>query len=76
LNDNSASSEWCPVRGADYSSGWREDADSVDVIGSDFDYVQLVENEFSTSPKPPGTKPLRWIAGIVLLVAFYVFAVR
>lgn len=69
----------CPECGADHNSGWREDADSIDVSGGDFDYDEFTEREFGTSPKPHGVKPIWWITAIALLVAFvafYVFAGR
>lgn len=65
----------CPECGADHNSGWREDADSVDVSGADFDYDEFVENEFGTSPKPARIAPVWWITAIVLLVAFALFYV-
>lgn len=65
----------CPECGADYNSGWREEADSIDVSGSHFDYDEFVEKEFGDSPKPHGIKPVWWITAIVLLAAFVLFYV-
>lgn len=69
----------CPECGADHNSGWREDADSIDVSDGDFDYDEFTEREFGTSPKPHGVNPIWWITAIALLVAlvaFYVLAGR
>jgi len=72
----------CPECGADHRSGWREDADSyagLDLPDADFNYGEFVANEFGGTSKPAGLRPIWWIAGIVLLIAFvlfYVLAVR
>lgn len=63
----------CPECGADDNSGWRGDADSIDVGGSEFDYAEFVEQEFGDSPKPRGVKTVWWVTAIVLLVAFALF---
>ena len=67
----------CPECGADHNSGWREDADSIDVSGSDFDYDEFVEKEFGNSRRPAGISRAWWITAIVVLVAFgLLFALR
>lgn len=62
----------CPECGADHKSGWREDADvydSLDLGDEKFDYDAFVRDEFGSSPKPTGIKPVWWITAIVLVVA-------
>ena len=63
----------CPECGADHNSGWREDADTYDALdlpGEDFSYEQFVKQEFGSAARPAGIKPIWWIAGILLLIAF------
>lgn len=62
----------CPECGADHNSGWQADAESSDALGAteDFDYEAFVRNEFGSSPKPTGIKPVWWIAALLLLLAF------
>jgi len=72
----------CPECGADYNSGWREDAGDLDGAGlpdGDFDYDDFVKNEFGASAKPAGIKPVWWITAIIVLaatVAVWFFSVR
>ena len=65
----------CPECGADHRSGWREDAASIDAVGSPdeggFDYDEYVAREFGgPSARPPGLKPVWWLTALVLLAAF------
>jgi hypothetical protein len=64
-----------PQCGADYNSGWREDADTYDAVDlpdEDFGYDEFVKQEFGSSPKPAAMKTLWWIAAILVIVAFIV----
>ena len=66
----------CPECGADHDSGWREDFDIHDAAGlpeDDFDYDEFVKQEFGSSPKPAGLKPVWWITAILLPLAFIAF---
>jgi len=71
----------CPECGADYNSGWKDDAmvyDGLDVPDDSFDYDEFVKEEFQASRKP-GIKLVWWITGILVLVAFvvlYFYGVR
>ncbi len=62
----------CPECGADYRSGWREDAgDGLDLPDDDFDYDAFVAEEFGgKSPVPRGLHPIWWVAAVVTLLAF------
>jgi hypothetical protein len=66
----------CPECGADYNSGWREDADTYDAVDlpdEDFNYDEFVRQEFgSSSPKAGAVKKLWWITAILVIVAFIV----
>lgn len=70
----------CSECGADHNSGWREEAESDDALGvleDDFDYEEFVEQEFGSSPKPAGIKPVWWMTAIILvllLAAIYFLA--
>ena len=66
----------CPECGADHQSGWREDAESsdgLDLPDADFNYEEFVAKEFGGASKPAGLRPIWWIAGIVLLIAFALY---
>ncbi len=68
----------CPECGADHNSGWRIDSgDGLDLPDDDFNYDEFVQREFSTSPKPTGTKMIWWITAIILLaISIAVFLFR
>ena len=66
----------CPECGADHRSGWREDADSADLPDNGFDYGKFVKNEFGTSSRPSGMKPVWWVTAVILLLAFVWFTLR
>jgi len=60
----------CPECGADYNSGWREDAASYDGVDlpEEFDYEEFTRREFGGgSPKPAGIRTLWWVTAIVVL---------
>ena len=62
----------CPACGADYNSGWREDADTYDGVNlpEDFDYDDFTRREFgSSSAKPTGLHAVWWVTAIVLVLA-------
>lgn len=62
----------CPECGADHQSGWREDAESTDALGSDekdFDYDEYVREEFGSSARPARINLVWWITAIVVIVA-------
>ncbi len=42
---------------------------------ADFNYEEFVAKEFGGASKPAGLRPIWWIAGIVLLIAFVLFYV-
>ena len=61
----------CRECGADYNSGWKDDAalyDGLDLPDDSFDYREFVAQEFQSSRRT-GIKPVWWITGVVLLVA-------
>ena len=61
----------CPECGADHHSGWRDDAsayDGTDVPGPDFDYDQFIREEFGSTSKLGGIKPLWWITAVLLVI--------
>jgi uncharacterized membrane protein YvbJ len=63
----------CPECGADYNSGWREDADTYDAVDLpdvDFNYDEFVHQELRSSPKPAAIKTIWWITAILVIVAF------
>ena len=70
----------CPECGADYDSGWREDADTydgVDLPDADFNYDEFVKQEFRSSLKPDTAKIIWWITALVILaalIALYFYA--
>jgi hypothetical protein len=70
----------CRECGADYRSGWREDADDVDGLGieeeDDFDYDEFVAREFGGGVKPKGVKVVWWVTAGVLVVAFLWMVLR
>ena len=66
----------CPECGADHRSGWREDADSADLPDDSFDYGEFVKNEFGTSIRPGGIKPVWWVTAVILILAFVWFTLR
>jgi hypothetical protein len=64
----------CPQCGADYNSGWKNEAyESVDVPDDNFDYDEFIQKEFGSSVKPYGIRPVWWITGIILLIAMLCF---
>src|SRR5438477_13078248 len=72
----------CPECGADHNSGWRKDAESydgLDLPDEDFNYDEFVREEFGSSFKPAGIKPIWWITAILIIVAsvvLYLLAAR
>ena len=61
----------CPQCGADYNSGWRENAevyDAVDLPDEDFNYEEFVKREFGSSHKP-AIKRVWWITALILVAA-------
>lgn len=72
----------CPECGADHNSGWREDAETYEVLDlpeEDFDYDQFVREEFGSSFKPAGLKTIWWVTAILIIigsVALYFLAAR
>ena len=63
----------CSECGADHKSGWREGGVSYDALGlseDGFDYEEFVEQEFGSSPKPSGIKPVWWMTAIILVLLF------
>ena|SRR5689334_22795793 len=73
----------CRQCGADYNSGWHENAevyDSLDLPGQDFDYNEFVQKEFKPSRfKPSGMKTIWWVTGIVVIivaVVSYIISLR
>src|SRR4051812_15739322 len=63
----------CPECGADHESGWREEAGSIDVVGSagddEFDYDEFAEREFGGGTKqikPAGVSWFWWIAAALV----------
>lgn len=70
----------CPECGADYNSGWRDEADSIDALGSletEFDYDEFAEREFGepSRKRTGGVKPIWWITALLLLLAFVLYFV-
>ena len=67
----------CPGCGADYETGWKEDADAtgpdLGLPDENFDYDEYVRREFGREIRPAGIKPLWWITAIVLVLAFVGF---
>ena len=66
----------CPECGADYNSGWREDAhtyDAVDLPDEDFNYDEFVRQEFESSPKPGAIKTIWWIMAILAIVFITIY---
>jgi predicted nucleic acid-binding Zn ribbon protein len=64
----------CPECGADYNSGWKDDAavyDALDLPDDSFDDGEFI-NEESQGSRKPGIKLVWWITGILVLVAFVV----
>ena len=62
----------CPECGADYESGWREDAetyDAVDLPDEDFNYDEFVRQEFGSSLKLGAIKTMWWITAVVVIIA-------
>lgn len=62
----------CPGCGADYSTGWNEEAthlDGVDLPGEPFDHDQFVEREFGGQARPAAQKTIWWVVGSVVLLA-------
>jgi hypothetical protein len=60
----------CPECGADYNSGWRDDAENYDGLelpGEDFNYDDFVQREFASGIKPAGIKTIWWITAIIVL---------
>ena len=71
----------CPECGADHLSGWREDASSVDAVGSagedGFDHDEYVAREFGEpAARPRGVKPVWVFTALALLAAFAWIAVH
>lgn len=66
----------CPSCGADFNSGWKEDASMIGDLGDpedDFDYDEFLQNEFGSEKKPKGIKWLWWLTAILLsaILLFY-----
>ena len=61
----------CPQCGADYKSGWRDDALTYDGVGlpDDFDYDDFRRREFGSSSQPMGISTVWWMTAIVVLIA-------
>ncbi len=59
----------CPGCGADHRSGWRESADD-----DGFDYEAFVKEEFGSSNKATGIKPVWWMTAVLLILAFAWYA--
>jgi hypothetical protein len=71
----------CPECGADYLSGWSEDADTtggLDLPDDDFDYEEFTRREFGGDGglKPAGIHWLWWAAALLVLAAFLTAALR
>jgi hypothetical protein len=63
----------CPECGADYNSGWREDADTYDAVDlpdEDLNYDEFVRQEFGLSPKPAAINIIWWITALVVIITF------
>ncbi|MEM0896152.1 MAG: hypothetical protein AAGJ79_04635 [Verrucomicrobiota bacterium] len=53
--------------------GWEQDSylDGIDLPGEDdFDYDEFRQREFGGGLRPKGIKPVWWLTGIFLLIAF------
>lgn len=61
----------CPDCGADYETGWNEQAtacDGIDLPDPEFDYDAYIKREFGNSaPRPAGAKKA-WSAAIIMTV--------
>lgn len=70
----------CPQCGADHNSGWKENTyDGLELPDDDFDYDEFVKQEFGSSVRPAGIKPLWWITALLLIILFaaiYFYAAR
>ncbi|MFM8365731.1 MAG: hypothetical protein ACKOAS_11355 [Verrucomicrobiota bacterium] len=70
----------CPDCGADYLSGWREDADTsggLDLPDEDFDYEEFTRREFGgDGVKPESISWKWWVAAVVLILAFLAMLLR
>jgi hypothetical protein len=60
----------CPECGADHSSGWREEAASIDAIGDrededDFNYEEFTEREFGSGKPQIKPKTITWFWWLV-----------
>lgn len=70
----------CPECGADYLSGWNEDADTtggLDLPDDNFDYEEFTRREFGGDGfKPSGIHWLWWVAALLVLAAFLTAALR
>lgn len=64
----------CPECGADYLSGWSDDADVTGGLDlpdeEEFDYEGFVKREFERGAKPEGIAWLWWAAAVAALLAF------
>ncbi|MGE5208135.1 MAG: zinc ribbon domain-containing protein [Alphaproteobacteria bacterium] len=61
----------CPECGADYNSGWSDEAayDGLDLPVDSFDYPKFVQQEFDPSHSS-GMHTAWWITGVILILAF------
>jgi len=70
----------CPQCGADHNSGWKENTyDGLELPDDDFDYDEFIKQEFGSSVRPAGIKPLWWITALLLIILFaaiYFYAAR
>lgn len=51
---------------------WEQDEhlDGISLSDDEFDYEEFKEREFGGGLKPKGLKPMWWITGILVLIAF------
>ena len=59
----------CAECGADYLSGWREEAGNYDGLDlpEEFNYEEFTQKEFGGSPKPAGISAIWWVTAIAVL---------
>ena len=63
----------CPECGADYNSGWREDADTYDAVDlpdENLNYDEFIRQEFGPSPKAAAINIIWWITALVVIITF------
>ena len=66
----------CPDCGADEKTGWSDAAyaDNLGIPDENFDYENLVKEEFgSRSPKPHGLHWVWWLTTVILILLFLIF---